>query len=100
MRSFINNTYNTPIREKEKLPAILAIPSNIYPKTKNDDSDYFSFTSSDNNTLPLWRSLKICYEPTRYGLVAPYIALLSIVQSNICKLLSYNKALQSLKAHL
>ncbi len=97
---FTNSTYNTPVREEEELSTIPPTPPDTYRKVEDDNSYHIFSAFSDNDTSFLWRLSKICYESTRYGLVAQYIAFLSIAQSEICESLSYNKAIQSLKAHL
>ncbi len=100
LESFTNSTYNTPVREKEELPAVPATPPDTYPKVKNDNSDRLSSTSLDNNIPPFWRSSKIHHEPTRYVLVAQHIAFFSVAQSKIRNLFSYNEGIWSPEAHL
>ncbi len=62
---FTNNTYNTPVREEEELPAIPPIPSITYLEVEDDNSDCFFFTFLNDNTPPLQRSSRICHEPIR-----------------------------------
>ncbi len=100
LEPFINSTYITPIKKEQKL---LAVPSTLFIthlEVKDDNSDCFYSTPSDDDTLPLWRSSRISHKPTRYGFVAKHITLSSVVQSEICELLSYNKAIRFPEAHL
>lgn len=93
MDFFINSTYNIPIKKVEELPTILPSLSNIYTEVEDDNINYLSSIFSDNDTLFLWKSSKICYKLTRYDLIPQFIAFSSITQSEIYKPLSYHKAI-------
>ncbi len=52
LESFTNNTYNTPVKKEEELLAIPSTPSVTHLNVKDDNSDRFSFASSDDDTPP------------------------------------------------
>ena len=99
LEPFLDSTFNTPVREEENLPATPFTPSVTHPKIE-DDSNQLPLSFWDDDSALLRKSTKIRYKPTRYGVVAQYIALSSIAQSEICKLLSYNKGIWSPEAQL
>ncbi len=49
LKTFIDSTYNTPIKKKEKLPTTSYSLSIIYLKVDNNNSDHFSYSSLDDN---------------------------------------------------
>lgn len=51
LEPFTDSTMNTSIRKEEELPTIPSILS-IYYLEAEDNSDFFSATSSDNDDLP------------------------------------------------
>ena len=62
-----DETNTLPIREVFLLPAP---PTTTILEKKDDNS--LSFVTSDNYALLLRWSMKICYTPNRYGVVAYY----------------------------
>lgn len=88
---FTDSTFNTSVRDEEELSIVPLIPSVSHP-TK-DDNDYLFAHFSDNNSSFPQKSTRICYESTRYGLVAQYITLLSIAQSEIYESLNYHEVI-------
>lgn len=69
LKFFIDSAFNTLIREEKDLPAPSSTPSVIYPEVEND-SNQLSLSFSDDNSLLLQRSIRICHKPTRYSLIA------------------------------
>lgn len=93
-----NSTFNIPIRDEELRATPATFSTSYFPE---DDSDSFPTYSSDDNFLPAPSRLsKIRHEPSRYGFVAQYIVLFSVLQSEIYKPLSYNIAMQLPEAYV
>lgn len=91
LKPFTNSIYNTLVRKEKELLIILSTPSVTYSEAKDNNSDYFLFTSSDDYTPSFWKLSKIYSELIKYDLVAQHITFSSIIQSEIHEPLSYNK---------
>ena len=83
------------IREASLLPAL---PLVIILEKKDNDS--LSSVTSDNDALSLRQSIRIRHTPNKFEVVAYYLALFAVAQSQIYELLSYNQAIESPEANL
>lgn len=99
MEPVIGNTNNLPIEKIKLLFALLlAFSVNFFSIDNNNKS--LPFTLLNNDTLSVKQLIKIYHIPNTYNIVAQYIAFSAVAQNKICKLLSYNKIIQSPKIHL
>lgn len=90
-----NETNILPIEEISLLPTLLPIAI-----LERKDDNFLSSITLDNDAPPIRWSTKIYHTPNRYRIVSHYLALSTMTQTQIYKLLRYNQVIYSPKTNL